>query len=159
MQKKFRIVAVAGTFDELHKGHRALLEKAFEAGERVTVGISSDEFVKQLGKPHKTGSYARRLKALKNFLGTCGFLQRAEIIPINDIFGGVLLSRVPIEALIVSKETESTALRINEKRKELGLAPLRIIVIGMIPSQNGFPVSTTRIRLGEIDREGYPLEK
>ncbi|RLI21218.1 phosphopantetheine adenylyltransferase, partial [Candidatus Bathyarchaeota archaeon] len=35
MTRKFKAVAVGGTFDEFHRGHRALLSKAFEVGERV----------------------------------------------------------------------------------------------------------------------------
>jgi pantetheine-phosphate adenylyltransferase len=156
--KKFRTVGVGGTFDELHKGHRALLVKAFEVGERVIIGISSDEFARKLSKPHVTASYPQRLRELKRFLNDCGWVQRTEIIPINDAAGGVLLSEGPIEALIVSRETESTARKINEKRKEIGLSPLEIVVIDMIPSENHAPISTTRIRCGEIDREGNLLK-
>ncbi len=36
-------VAVAGTFDVLHDGHLALLRRAFEVGDEVVVGITSDE--------------------------------------------------------------------------------------------------------------------
>jgi len=157
MQKKFRTVGVGGTFDEFHRGHRALLARAFDVGEHVMIGISSDEFVKKMNKPHTTAPYGERARRLKNFLRSCGILGRAEIIPIDDAYGGVLLSRDPIEALIVSKETEPIAVGINEKRKELGLNPLEIIVIRMIPSENHKAISTTRIRMGEIDREGHLL--
>lgn len=159
MQKRFRTVGVGGTFDELHKGHRSLLMKAFEAGEHVIIGISSDEFVVKLKKSHSTARYEQRLKELRSFLNEKGLLKRARIIPIDDPFGGVLLSHSPIEALVVSRETEPTARSINERRTEMGMPPLEIIVINMIPSENHSAISTTRIREGEIDREGHLLKQ
>jgi pantetheine-phosphate adenylyltransferase len=158
MQKRFRTVGVGGTFDELHKGHRALLIKAFEIGEHVMIGVSSDEFVRKMDKSHQTASYEERMREVKDFLRNQGVLQRAEIIPIDDAYGGVLLSKDPIEALVVSRETESVAIKINEKRKEIGIGPLEIIVIDMVPSENHAAISTTRIRKGEIDREGHVLK-
>lgn len=158
MQKKFKTVAVGGTFDEFHKGHEALLLKSFEVGEHVLIGLCSDDFVKKLKKPHTTASYKQRLEKLKEFLRKYNFLKRAEIIPLNDIYG-VTLSQGCVEALVVSKETKPAALKINEKRKKKGLLPLQIIVIDMISSENHVPISTTRIRRGEIDREGRLLKK
>jgi len=150
-------VAVGGTFDEFHKGHRALLMKAFEVGERVLIGLCSDKLVESLSKPHVTASYEYRLEELSRFLQERGFLERAEIMPLNDPFG-VTLSEGCVEALIVSRETEHMAVRINEERERRGLPPLQIVTINMIPSENHFPISTTRIRHGEIDREGHLLK-
>jgi len=157
MQEKFKTVAVGGTFDEFHKGHRALLMKAFELGEQILIGLSSDELAKKLNKPHATASYKQRLEELEAFLHEHDFLKRTRIIRLNDIYG-VTLSKGCVEALIVSKETEVTAVRINKKRKEIGLSPLQIVVIDMIPSENHVSISTTRIRRGEIDREGCLLK-
>ena len=154
--KMFRVVGVGGTFDEFHKGHATLLMKAFDVGERVLIGLCSDEFAKKLTKPHPTVPYSKRLEELKAFLRENGVLERAEIIPLNDIYG-VTLSKGCIEALVVSKETEPTALKINEKRKELGLSPLLVEIIEMVPSENHAPISTTRIYRREIDREGHLL--
>lgn len=159
MKKRFRTVGVGGTFDELHKGHRSLLTKAFEVGEHVIIGISSDEFVGRLKKPHATARYEQRLKELRSFLKERWPLKRARIIPIDDPFGGVLLSHSSIEALVVSRETEPTARSINERRKGIGMSPLEIIVIDMVPSENHSAISTTRIREGEIDREGHLLKR
>jgi pantetheine-phosphate adenylyltransferase len=154
--KMFSVVAVGGTFDEFHKGHRALLIKAFEVGEHVLVGLCSDRLVESLSKPHVTASYKQRLEELSNFLRKRGVWERAEIVPLNDPFG-VTLSEGCVEALIVSRETELMAIKINEERKRRELPPLQIVVIGMIPSENHSPISTTRIRRGEIDREGHLL--
>lgn len=157
MRKLFKNVAVGGTFDEFHKGHSALLSKAFEIGEHVLIGLCTDEFVKRMRKPHYVDCYKKRLKELKKFLCERGWLERAEIIPLNDPYG-VTLSSGRVEALVVSRETEPRAREINEKRKAKGLPPLEIIVIEMVPAENHAPISTTRIRRGEIDREGRLLK-
>jgi len=155
--EKFKTVAVGGTFDEFHKGHRVLLLKAFEVGERVLIGLCSDKLVEGLSKPHITASYGQRLEELKEFLQKRGLLDRAEIIQLNDPFG-VTLSEGCVEALVVSRETEPMAVKINEERRRRRLAPLQIVVIDMVPSENHVSISTTRIRHGEIDREGHLLK-
>jgi cytidyltransferase-like protein len=156
--KKFRKVAVGGTFDELHKGHKVLLIKAFEIGERVLIGLCTDEFARKLCKPHLTAPYEERLKELKAFLSVLDPLEKAEIIPLNDPFGPTLAQSC-IEALIVSEETRATAVKINENRRKAGLLPLKIVTINMVPAENCTPISTTRIRRGEIDREGHLLKR
>jgi pantetheine-phosphate adenylyltransferase len=156
--KQFRKVAVGGTFDEFHKGHKALLLKAFEVGEHVLIGLCSDDFVAKMGKPHNTAPYQERLKELNAFLRERNLSDKAEIIPLNDPYGNTLTDKC-IGALVVSEETKATALKINQKRKEAGLPPLEIIVISMVPAENCAPISTTRIRRGEIDREGHLLKK
>jgi pantetheine-phosphate adenylyltransferase len=156
--KKFRKVAVGGTFDEFHKGHKSLLVKAFEIGEHVLIGLCTDEFAKKMGKPHTTASYEERLKELRAFLKALGLSDKAEIVPLNDPYGSTLTDTC-IQALVVSEETEKTALKINQKRNEAQLPPLTIVTISMVPAENYKPISTTRIREGEIDREGHLLRK
>jgi pantetheine-phosphate adenylyltransferase len=157
MGRNFKAVAVGGTFDSLHKGHKALLLKAFEVGEHVLIGLCSDEFAKTLNKSHPTASYAQRLKELKAFLNQADLLARAEIVSLNDAYGPALLSE-SIEALVVSKETESTTVTLNRKRKTIGLPPLRIVVVDLVPARDGLPISTTRIRRGEVNKEGSLLK-
>jgi pantetheine-phosphate adenylyltransferase len=156
--KKFRKVAVGGTFDEFHRGHKVLLVKAFEIGEHVVIGLCTDEFVEKMGKPHTTASYEERLKELRAFLKALGLSDKAEIVPLNDPYGSTLADTC-IQALVVSEETEKTAIKINQKRSEAQLPPLVIVTISMVPAENCKPISTTRIREGEIDREGHLLKK
>jgi pantetheine-phosphate adenylyltransferase len=154
--KKFETVAVGGTFDLFHRGHRTLLRKAFMVGNHVLVGLVSDEFMKKLGKPHNIAPYAQRLEDLKKFLKRKGVLRRAEILPLDDSYG-VTLSRKDVDAIVVSEETEPRARKINEKRKSLGLPPLEIVTVRMVLSEDHYPISSTRIWFEEIDREGNLL--
>jgi len=157
--RKYKVVLVGGTFDELHKGHRTLLVKAFEVGECVKIGLSSDEFAQLLAKKknHEVASYEERLEELKSFLRVQGVLDRAEIVHLDNAYG-VTLEKGCAEALVVSRETELRAFAITEKRRALGLSPLEIVVVDMVPAEDTVPISTTRIRRREIDREGRLLK-
>ena len=156
MEKKFETVAVGGTFDLFHSGHRVLLINAFEVGNHVLIGLCSDDFVKKMRKPHRIAPYAKRLEELKKLLKKKGFLERAEIMPLDDAYG-ITLSDKRIDAIVVSEETEPRAREINEKRKNLGMSPLPIVTVKMVLSEDHYPISSTRIWFEEIDREGHLL--
>ncbi len=155
--KKYREVAVGGTFDELHRGHKALLAMAFKVGEKVVIGLSSDEFVTKMGKPHVTANYSERQKELASYLTEIGLMDRAEIVPLKDPYGLTIKGK-GLEALVVSKETARTAGSINEARQKAGIPPLEIVAVDMVQAENNTPISTTRIRSGEIDRNGHMLK-
>jgi pantetheine-phosphate adenylyltransferase len=152
----FETVAMGGTFDLFHGGHRTLILKAFEIGNHVIIGLCSDDFLKKLRKPHGIASYAQRLEELKGFLKKNDFLEMAEIVPLDDAYG-VTLSDKRIDTIVVSEETEPRAHEINEKRKSLGMPPLPIVAVKMVLSEDHYPISSTRIWFEEIDREGNLL--
>jgi pantetheine-phosphate adenylyltransferase len=154
---QYRKVAVGGTFYHLHRGHRALLCRAFEVGDRVVIGLTSDEFVSKMGKPHKTASYSQRKRTLEVFLKEHNYLNRAEIVPLSDSTG--LMMTKDFEALVVSEETAHVGDDINKKRFQQGLAPLQIVTVPLVPAENHHPISTTRICKGEIDSNGHMLGK
>ncbi|MCX8170490.1 MAG: phosphopantetheine adenylyltransferase [Candidatus Bathyarchaeota archaeon] len=155
---KFKVVAVGGTFDELHKGHKALLKMAFKSGESVWIGVCTDEFARDLRKNHEVAPYESRVKEVIKFLEELGVSGRARIIPLSDPYGPSAVSD-EIEAIVVSRETEMRAKELNAMRVKNGLKPLEIIVIDMVPAEDNIPISTTRIRRGEIDREGRLLRR
>ncbi len=152
--RRFSTVLVGGTFDEFHKGHRALIMKAFDVGQRVMIGLSSDQLARELQKKHEVALYETRLRELRNFLRKQGVLDRAKIVPLDTPYG-VTLSTTIADALIVSRETELVGKIINEKRLASGLRPLELVVIDMVPAEDTIPISSTRIRFREIDREGH----
>ena len=152
----FKVAAVGGTFDLLHKGHRQLLETAFKVGDRVVIGLTEDGFVKTLHKPHKVEDYATRERELRKFLNDRNLLSKAEIVPLRDRYGPSV-DDGEIEALIVSRRSELYSSQINKIRRSKGLEPLEIVSIDMVLAQDRVPISTTRIRRGRIDREGTLL--
>ncbi len=148
---KFKLVAMGGTFDIIHKGHIALLELAFDKSEHVIIGVSSDEFARKRGKM-VINSYEERVKRLRIFLDK-KYAGRYTITKLEEDFGPALFED-DIEALIVSKETEEKGKLLNKLRKERGLKPLEIIIMDMILAKDGKPISSSRIKSGEIDPNG-----
>jgi len=151
--KRLRLASVGGTFDAFHKGHWFLLEEAFKVADNVIIGLTSDEFARELHKPHHIDCYGKRLEDLKRFLMERDLFQRAEIMPLNDPYGPTIDSD-DIEGIIVSEETEPRAEEINRLRVKKGRRPLLIFCIMMVLAEDGEPISSTRIRRQEVDRYG-----
>ena len=153
-RRHFREVAIGGTFDVLHRGHKILLRTAFRAGDRVLIGLSRNGFVRRLVKNHRVDPYAKRKSELVSFLKKEQLLGRAKIIPLDDPYGPTIKDST-INAVVVSRMTKKMADKINAIRKRRGLKPLPVVSIGMVVAEDFDPISSTRIRAGEIDREGY----
>ena len=147
---KYKKVAVGGSFDVLHRGHEALLNVAFDAGEFVLIGLTSNEMVTK-----DVAAYEKRKKALEDFLE---HERPYEIVELNDPLGPAA-SDETIEAIVVSVETEPRALEINELRKKKGLGVLEIISIPLVLADDQKPISSTRIKKGKIDKEGRVLSE
>ena len=150
----FREVAVGGTFDALHRGHKILLRTAFRAGDKVLIGLSRNGFVRRLRKNHAVDPYPKRKRALISFLKKEGLLERGKIIPLDDPYGPTI-NNSTIDVLVVSRFTKKMADRINSIRRRRGLRPLSVVSIRMVLAEDFEPISSSRIRAGEIDREGY----
>ncbi len=155
---KYYIVAMGGTFDVLHRGHRRLLKEAFRIGRKVMIGVTTDEFARSLHKPHKFDPYSKRKNDLERLLSRWGLLSRATIVPLYDKFGPTVTDR-HIDALVVSRRTMGTAHEINKRRRAKGLKPIAVDPIDLILAEDRRPISSTRIRRGRIDREGRLLTK
>ncbi len=157
-KQRYRVVALGGTFDLLHKGHEQLISKALEIGETVIIGVTSDSFVKKLKKNHPVQPYATRVREVRRFLRSKGWAHRARLVPLRDPYGPP--ARVPsVEALLITPNTLANAVRLNQVREKNGLGVLRILRVRLARAEDGKPVSSTRIRNGEIDREGRLLRR
>ncbi len=148
-------VAVGGTFDPLHEGHKALLMKACELcvdGELV-VGLTSDEMAKN--KTHEVSDYKLRYNEVMRFiLARC---IAPTIVKLDDPYGPTV--NEDFDFIVVSPETHPVALKINLIRKEKGMKQIKIVLVECVLAEDGLPISSTRIRLGKIDEQGKLLEK
>lgn len=157
LEEKFPIVATGGTFDEIHVGHIALLAKAFEVGKKVIIGVSSDKFAADRGK-NLNHSFEARVANLKNMIKKEFGDVRYEIAKLDGEFGPAVTTD-DVEALVTSTETKSKGNLLNEMRTKIGVKPAKIITVELVKAEDGSRISSTRIRTGEIDRQGRLLLK
>ena len=150
--KKYTKVCLGGTFDRIHIGHERLLKIAFEVGEEVIIGLTSDTKAKRGRVNEKLSSFKNRYTNLENFLSK-QFDINFSIVELNDDWGPGALDD-DLDAIIVSEETEKVASELNKKRALKGLNPLDIVTVSLILDKKGEKISSTRIRNSEIDREG-----
>lgn len=155
---KFNTVVCGGTFDHLHKGHESFLRYVFSAGNKIIVGVTSDEYIKRgKGKGERVKqieSFEERKKAVIEFIQRERFVNKIEIVKIDDLFGPTLSKNLQIDAIVVSNETRKGVELINKKRKELGLKELSLIVAVPVYAEDGQLISSARIRNGQISRSG-----
>lgn len=151
----FDIVATGGTFDILHKGHYMLLQKAFEVGRQVIIGVSSDNYA-TLKKKKITNEYSIRQEKLKKFIGENFNKSNYSIYQLNDFYGPTVLTR-DVEAIVTTESTKENCVKINELRKSKGMPQLEIILVPLVEDKEGKVISSTRIREGEIDINGNKL--
>ena len=150
--KSFDLVAMGGTFDVVHSGHMALLDKAFSISSKVIIGLSSDQLAKKRGK-NLTSDYPKRLSLLKSVIEKNFPNSSYEISKLENDFGPAVIEG-SVKALVVSEETSDKGIRLNELRAERNLSPVRIVVVPMILAKDGKAISTTRIKNFEIDDSG-----
>jgi cytidyltransferase-like protein len=143
---------MGGTFDHLHLGHKELLKRAFDTGEAVFIGLTSDEFAAREGKKIDE-PFEQRKRNLENYLRASFPNRTYEISELKDRFGPAIFTN-KIDAIAVSEETLSAVDAANKKRRVLGLSDLKVEIVPMTLAEDGSKISSTRIRAGTIDYEG-----
>lgn len=145
-------VIVGGSWDRFHAGHRYILLAALEHGKRVDVGITSDDMLARKIDHRDFDPFDERQAAVTQFLGRMG-ADRANTMRIDDFRGNAVREG---DALVVTDETRKNADRINKERESEGRPPLDIVELSRITGTDGEVISATRIRAGDIDRDGRP---
>jgi len=135
-------VAVGGTFDGMHYGHRKLLTLAISSvlpnTGRLTIGITTDEMLKQKEFANLIPKLEERIKGVRAFVDTLapGMKNQVKIVPILDKFGppgsardsNTYNEKNDYDALVLSHETLETGRMLNKHRvEELDMEPLKLL--------------------------------
>lgn len=152
------LIVCGGTFDHFHKGHEKFLSYAFSLGKKVIIGVTGDQYARnsksEVGSLGGIENFEKRKQAVLEFIKKEKVLNEVEIVEINDLFGPTLFKDLLIDGIVVSDDSKKGADIINQKRKELGLASLKIFIAPAVYAEDGKLISSLRIRNGEINRVG-----
>jgi phosphopantetheine adenylyltransferase len=132
----FENVAVGGTFDGMHYGHRKLLTLAVSSvnprSGRLMVGVTVDDMLKHKSFSEEIPKIKERIDGVRDFVYRLapGIKNRVKFRAIDDAYGppGTVEEGKDFDALVLSHETLDNGARLNEHRtKELGLKPLTLL--------------------------------
>ncbi|KAF9926876.1 hypothetical protein FBU30_003636 [Linnemannia zychae] len=151
-ESQFGDVALGGTFDHLHAGHKILLSMtAWIASHRVVCGVTDDSMLKTKKFKEFMEPLNKRIETVERFLRIIKRDLVYEVVPISDVYGPTITDD-KLQALMVSKETLKGGELVNQERKKRGLPPLTIEVINVVsPTQTqvdevSLKISSTYIR-------------
>lgn len=144
------IAAVAGTFDVVHDGHMALFRRAFDIGDRILVGITSDAMA-SAGRSEYV-PLAVRKPSLEKILDRFG--KSYSVFVIDDVYGPAEMMD-DADVLVVSEETLDNGRLVNDERSKRGLRPLDLSVVPLVNSEDGMKISASAILKGVYGRSGH----
>lgn len=155
--RRYRHAVLGGTFDHLHVGHAALLDRAFGVGRAVSIGVTTDAFVTAHPKPFpdRLEPYAIRRGRVVRWVRSRYPGRSVRVVPLADALGRSIERGVDV--LVVSADTVAGGRKVNEVRRRLGRPPVRLAVVPVVLADDLQPVSSRRIRAGEVDRSGHRL--
>lgn len=167
MNYKYQHTTVAGTFDHFHKGHQELIKIALRIGAKVSIGIASEKLSQKTVLAETIEALSLRRQTVIDYLKkepllsphrvetTLGLsLQKLHLFSLSDIYG-ISLTDKTLDSIVVTAETRLNADKINTARRLKGLPPLAIIEIPFILGDDGEVIHSTRIRAGQINRDGH----
>ncbi|MGA8664428.1 MAG: pantetheine-phosphate adenylyltransferase [Thermoplasmata archaeon] len=151
---RYARAVLGGTFDHLHVGHEALLATAFQLGRTVAIGLTTEAYLAAHAKPGRgrIQSFRVRRSTLVRWLEREFPGRPFEIRPLEDRFGGSVERGVSV--LVVSSDTADGGRAVNRERRRRNVPPVPVAVVPLVLADDLRPVSSRRIRSGEIDRTG-----
>lgn len=150
---KYNVVAVGGTFDRLHAGHRLLLTAAAWAScEKLRIGVTGNSLLQ--GKSYKNfiAPFHERSHHAQCFAKSVRpTLPAVAISELRDS-AGLTATDPGIDAIVVSSETAAGARKINDARQASGLNRMVIIEVDVLDTR-GQKLSSSALREAESQRK------
>ncbi|KAG5470611.1 hypothetical protein LSCM1_01857 [Leishmania martiniquensis] len=146
-QPTYKYVAVGGTFDHFHSGHKVLLSTAaLHAMDKLRVGVTDASLLARKKFAESLQSMEERMENVTRFLRKMRPDLELDLASISEVSGGT--KSIPeVEALVVSPETRNSLGVINEMRAANGgLAPMAGIFIPEVRSPSGKVICSTALR-------------
>lgn len=147
----YQLAALGGTFDHFHAGHAHFLDFAASFANTLVIGITRDGLVSEKEYIESLQSFDVRLQAVRQYCEDKNYT--FQLVPLENSVGPTL-GELPVDVLIVTQLTQEGGRVINALRQKKGLEKLPIKVCTMLKDAKKHIISSTRIRKGEIDRQG-----
>lgn len=151
-RKPHQKLALGGTFDHFHIGHQHFIDFAANLSQQIVIGLTTDRLLKGKTFPDQIQDFHTRKKNLINYCKKKNY--HCLIVPLDNPYGPPINKNEHFDALAVTEFTINGAKAINDLRKTIGLRPLQVHVCQMLKDQNDLVISSTRIRSGEINKDG-----
>ena len=118
-EESFDCVALGGTFDHLHSGHKLMLSLAILISrDRILCGVTAaSEMLKNKNHPEKLENLENRMLSVQEFFTEFkeGCESKVEIVTLRDPFGPTI-ELDDLDALVVSPETLSGGLKSKQNK-------------------------------------------
>jgi uncharacterized protein (UPF0218 family)/phosphopantetheine adenylyltransferase len=118
------------------------------------LGITTDAYIQSFKNNLGVEDFQTRKFAVERFLNSIYANDRVQIVGINNAYEPYLETSLDYQAIVVTKQTEKVAVQINSKRQQNNIPPLEVVISAMKKAHDGGLISSTRIRNGEINRDG-----
>lgn len=117
LMQTFSDIALGGTFDKIHDGHRLLLtQSALMATSRILVGIASGPLLASKILPELIKPTTERICEVKSFLADIKPWIQHQVEAIMDVFGPTAWDK-ELVCLVVTPETARGGEKVNAERK------------------------------------------
>lgn len=154
-ESRYNTVAVGGTFDRLHAGHRLLLTvAAWVTSSTLLVGITDNSLIAHKKHSNIIASVDTRGEQVLEYLRNVNPRPPSVNISVLHTPAGLTATHPCIDGLVVSRETLTSANSINESREERGLDRFRVIVVDILHHRNRVKLSSTALRQQQTVSDG-----